>query len=227
MPVGTRLLVVGEPEAGASALVRVLAGLSRPNHGRIEIAGLSDPSRAGFGRRAAFLGAEPGIHSWMTPREALVLADRLLELDAADADERIDRALAGAGIPSGASDRSVGRGGPPILQRTGLAAALLGDPEVLLLDEPLRALEAEDRADLLDLPGDRRTVVIASRYPAADAGLASHVALVRGGRIALVAPVGDIDAAGLSLSLRGIAELADRRAGADGAYEPEPVAMAR
>jgi len=207
-----RLLVVSEPAASASALVRVLAGLSPPDHGRVEIAGLADPSRDGWGRRIAHLGPEPGIHAWMTPREALALAAGLLELPRAESTRRIGRALAWARIPPEAVDRPVRRGGPPLLQRTGLAAALIADPEVLLLDEPLRALETHERARLLRLPGRRRTIVLASRYPASEEGLASHVALLRDGRAALMAPIADLEMAGLPLSMRGIAALADGRA---------------
>ncbi|HEX7172379.1 MAG TPA: ATP-binding cassette domain-containing protein [Candidatus Limnocylindria bacterium] len=214
VPVGMRLLLVGEPEESASVLLRVLAGLSRPDRGRIEIAGLRDPSAEGWGRRIAYMGPEPGIPSWMTPREALDLTAGLLELSTADAARRIDRALAWAHVPLDAWDRPVRRGGPPLVQRTGLAAALLADPEVLLLDEPLRALEAEDRSRMLRLPGRRRTILLASRYPASEAGLTTHVALIRGGRLALHAPIADLEAAGLPLSMRGIGALADRRAAA-------------
>ena len=199
VPVGMRLLVVGEPEEGASALLRVLAGLR-------------DPSADGWGRRIAYLGPEPGIPAWMTPREALDLAAGLLELSAIEAERRIERALAWAHVPADALDRPVRRGGPPLIQRTGLAAALVADPEVLLLDEALRALEADDRSRLLRLPGKRRTILLASRYPAAEEGLATHVALLRDGRVALLARVAELEAAGLPLSMKGIDSLADRRA---------------
>ncbi len=211
VPVGMRLLVVGQPEASASMLVRILAGLSRPKRGRIEIAGLTDSTADGWGRRVAYLGPEPGIHAWMTPREALELAARLLALPAPEAARRVERALAWVRIPAELANRPVGRSGPPLLQRTGLAAALIADPEVLLLDEPLRALEAHERVRLLRLPGRRRTVLHASHYPASEEGLATHVALLREGRVALLASLRDLEAAGLSLSMRGIVALADAR----------------
>lgn len=217
-----RLLVVSEPDASASALLRVLAGLSRPGRGRVEIAGLSDPSRTGWGRRVAYLGPNPGIHLWMTPREALALAASLLELATSEAARRTERALAWARIPGSAVDRPVGRGGPPLLQRTGLAAALIGDPEVLLLDEPLRALEAHERARLLRVPGRRRTILIASHYPASEEGLASHVALMRGGRVTMLARLADLESAGLPLSMRGITALAELNRAAADSPDPEP-----
>jgi ABC-2 type transport system ATP-binding protein len=212
--VGMRLLVVAKPDESASTLLRVLAGLSRPDRGRLEIAGLRDPSAAGWGRRIAYLGPEPGIPAWMTPREALELAAGLLDLPPAEATVRIGRALAWAHIGGDAADRSVRRGGPPLLQRTGLAAALLADPEVLLLDEPLRALEAEERSRLLRLPGERRTILLASRYPASEAGLTTHIALLRRGRVAMLAAIAELERAGLPLSLKGIGALAAHRAAA-------------
>ncbi|HEU5325757.1 MAG TPA: ATP-binding cassette domain-containing protein [Candidatus Limnocylindria bacterium] len=211
VPVGMRLLLVSEPDGPASTLVRILAGLARPSRGRVEIAGLRDASPGGWGRRVAYLGPEPGIRPWMTPREALVLAADLLELEGEEAERRIRRALAWTRIDAGSADRPVRRGGLPLLQRTGLAASLVGDPELLLLDEPLRAIDAEERRRMLRLPGRRRTIVLASRYPASEEGLVSHVALLRGGRIALVAPVEALGQAGLPLSGRGIATLAELR----------------
>ena len=216
VPVGVRLLVVAQPDESASTLLRILAGLTRPSRGRMEIAGMADPSAHGWGRRIAYVGPEPGIPAWMTPREALALAAGLLELPAAEASRRTERALAWARVSPDAVDQPVRRGGPPLLQRTGLAAALLADPEVLLLDEPLRGLEAEERARLLRLPGRRRTVLLASRYPAREAGLVTHVTLLRSGRVALLATVAELEANGLSLSMRGIESLADLRAQAAG-----------
>ena len=227
VPVGVRLLVVSEPEESASTLLRILAGLSRPSRGRMEIAGMADPSGDGWGRRIAYVGPEPGIPPWMTPREALALAAGLLELPASEAERRTERALAWARIGPDAIGSPVRRGGPPLLQRTGLAAGLLADPEVLLLDEPLRALEADERARLLRLPGLRRTILLASRYPASEAGLVTHVALLRAGRVALLAAIAELEANGLSLSMRGIESLADLRASSDatrGATGPRAVA---
>lgn len=206
---GTRLVVVGEPDEGASDLVRVLAGLTRPRRGRVSIAGLDGPAALRAGR-VAYLGPEPGIPGWMTPREALDLAADLAGMAGPAAARAVERVVAHARIPGDALDQPIRRAGPVIGQRTGLAVAILGDPEVLLLDEPLRALGAAERVSLLRLPGRRRTVMLASRYPASEAGIATHVALVRDGRIAVLARVDELTAHGLPLSLRGIGALADR-----------------
>ncbi len=214
VPHGARLLLVSDPDATASTLLRVLAGLSRVERGEIQIAGSSNPSTAGWGRRLAYLGPDPGMHTWMTPLEALKLAADLLDLAPDEAARRIERAINWARIPLDAASRPMRRGGEPLQQRTGLAAALIGDPEVLLLDEPLRALEERERMRLLKVPGRRRTIMLASRYPASEVGLMAHVAYLRAGRVELIAPVGALEKAELPLSHRGIAALAEMRAAA-------------
>jgi ABC-type multidrug transport system ATPase subunit len=212
VPVGARLLVVSEPDAAGSLLVRILAGLAHRDGGRIRIAGTSRPdaSSQGWGRRIAFVGPETGLYPWMSAAETLDLAARLALLDAVTARRRIREAVDrwGLGVHL---DRPMRRIGLAHLQRTAMAAALLGDPEVVLLDEPLRAVDPDERVRLLRLPGERRTILIASRYPASEAGSVNQVVLIRGGRVAVQASVLDLDLRRLPLSHRGIAALADQR----------------
>jgi ABC-type multidrug transport system ATPase subunit len=219
VPVGGRLLVVSDPDSSASTLLRVLAGLSRPERGRIRIAGSIESGPDGWGRRVAYIGPETGLHAWMTPIEVLRLAGDLLDLPAAESARRAERAIARARIPAGALARPMSRGGIALQQRTAFAAALIGDPEVLLLDGPLRALEAGERLSLLRVRGPRTTILLASKYPASEVGLAAHVVYLRGGRVELIAPIAALEAAGLSLSHRGIEALAAMRA-ADAAHRP-------
>lgn len=222
VPAGGRLLLVSDPDSSASTLLRVLAGLSRAERGRIRIAGSTEPGSAGWGRRVSYLGPNPGLHTWMTPLEALHLASELIDLAPADRARRIERAASWAGIPAAAMAQPMSRHGAALQQRAGLAAALIGDPEVVLLDEPLRALDADERRRLLRLPGPRRTVMLASRYPASEVGLAAHVVYLSAGRVALIAPVAELEAAGLSLSHRGIEALAAMRAAGTAPSRPAP-----
>jgi len=212
VPAGARLLIVSDPETTASTLLRVLAGLSRARQGEVHLAGSADSTSEGWGRRVAYLAPNPGLHAWMTPTEALHLAGRLLGLPQEEATRRVARAMDWTRIPAAAAGGPIRRGGLSLLQRTGLAAALVGDPEVLLLDEPLRAIDEHERSSLLKLPGQRRTIVMASRYPASEAGLVAHVAYLRRGRIELIAPVTALERAELPLSHRGIVALAELKA---------------
>jgi ABC-2 type transport system ATP-binding protein len=215
--VGARLLVVSRPERSASMLLRILAGLSRMQSGVVRLAGVARPdsSAAGWARRVGYVGPEAGIYPWMTPREVLRLAGRIAEYDPAEIQRRIDHVAERYRIGVHL-DQPIRRGGEPLAQRVALASAMLTEPEVLLLDEPLRAVEPEERARLLTIPGRRRTVVIASRYPASETGLVNQVAFLQDGRLALHASVDELEKKGLALSQRGIdafVELAAAEAG--------------
>ncbi len=204
---GTRLLVVSDPAQTASTLVRVLAGLATFAGGRVWVAGSELSLADGVPRRVAYLGPETGLHEWMTPIEVLELAGDLLGLSPAETARRTQRVISWARIAPSAATRPMRRGGEPLLQRTGLAAALMAEPEVVLLDDPLRAIDLEERTKLLSLSGRRRTVILASTDPAIEAGLAGSVAYLEAGRIGVLAPISALERAGLPLSHRGISEL--------------------
>lgn len=214
VPVGARLLLVSRPDASASLLLRILSGIAMAEAGLIRLAGLPLPGAGprGWARRIAYVGPEAGIYSWLSPREALDLAARLSGVERAARRGLVDSSLEHHGLSS-AADRPIGRGGPGVEQRVALAAALLGDPELLLLDEPLRALDTEERNRLLRLPGRRRTVLLASRYPASEQGLVDRFALLVDGRVRLHLPISQLGAQGLPLSFQGIEAVAPRRAG--------------
>ncbi|HET7142341.1 MAG TPA: ATP-binding cassette domain-containing protein [Candidatus Limnocylindria bacterium] len=209
VPVGARLLLVSRPEASASLLLRILAGVARADGGRLGLAGLSraDAGAAGWARRIGYVGPEASIHGWLTPREALSLAADLIELAPAEREQLINGALEGYDL-AGAADQPIRRGGPSVAERVALAAAQLNQPEVLLLDQPLRAVDPLQRLRLLLGVGRRQTVVIASRYPAAEAGLVNRVVLLRDGRVVLNAPLGDLERAGRPLSMSAIERMA-------------------
>ncbi len=208
--VGARLLLVSEPETAGSLLLRVLAGLSRADGGSFRIAGGTGPdgSATGWGRRMAYVGPETGLYSWMSAAETLAISARLLGLDAEVGRRRIDEATARWGLSQGL-DRPMRRNGLAYLQRAAIAAALVADPEVVLLDEPLRAVDPDERVHLLRLPGQRCTLILSSRYPASESGAVNQIALLRDGRVAMHAPLSALTEHGLPLSHKGIGRLAE------------------
>lgn len=210
VPAGARVLISGEVPESPSLLLRIMAGLARPDRGRVVVAGLLREAAIpeGWARRVGFVGSDPGIPLWMTPAESLQLAARLAGIDGPQRDRLIDEALQRFQLGA-IRDRPLRHAGRIVAERTALAAALLPDPEVLLLDEPLRAHAPPDRLRMLQIPGERRTVLIASRFPAQEGGVIDRVVLIRDGRIALHAPVTELDAQRLPLSLRGMTALAD------------------
>lgn len=208
LSVGSRLLLIGDPEESASLLLRVLAGLAHPEGGTLELAGehRAGDLRQGWRRRVAYAGPRTVPYPWLSAREALDLAGRLIGLEPTEREERIERAVLHWRLGRDL-DLPMRRAGPSVAQRAGLAAALLGDPEIVLLEEPLRAVEPDERAALLRLPGARRTVILASRYPASESGIVDRVALLRDGRIALHEPVARLQQRQLPLSRQGVDRL--------------------
>lgn len=219
--IGARVLLVGIPDAASTMLLKILAGLRRADRGRIEMAGLSraDDSPIGWARRIAYVGREPAIYPWLTAREALGMTASLLEIERGEGRRRVTAAIDYWQLADGL-DRPIGRNGDAYRQRVAVAAALLGEAEVILLDEPLRAVDPDERIRLLRLPGSRRTVIVASQHPASEAGIVDQLVLLRGGRIALHVPLAALDEHGLAMSVRGIGRLADRIG------EPLPTAAA-
>ncbi len=209
VPVGARVLIVSRPESSAALLLRILSGIARADAGRILLAGLSqaDAGPTGWARRVGYVGPDAAIHAWLSPREALHLAGRLGELSGMVLAERVEASLERYGLAD-IADQPMRRGRPAATQRVALAAAMLLDPEVLLLDEPLRALDAQERARQLRFTGRRRTVLLASRYPSSAAGLVNRIVFLRDGRVRLNASPADLERNGLSLSMSGIEALA-------------------
>jgi ABC-type multidrug transport system ATPase subunit len=209
VPVGARLLLVSRPDAAASLLMRILAGIARADGGRVLLAGLSraEAGPMGWARRVGYVGPRAAIQSWLSPREALQLSGGLAAYRGRALATLTDVALERYGLDN-VADRPIRRGGVAIAERVALAAAQLSEPEVLLLDEPLRALDPQERARLLGLAAPRQTLIMASRYPSTEAALVNRVVLLADGRVRLNSATADLERRGLALSMSGIEALA-------------------
>jgi heme ABC exporter ATP-binding subunit CcmA len=165
LPAGGVLLVTGPNGSGKTTLLRVLAGLSAPSGGDLEL-----PPRG----RIGYLGHEPLVYRELTPLENLGLFARLYRVP--EARERVGMLLERFGLWDVRHERvsAFSRG---MQQRLGLCRVLLHEPDLLILDEPFNALDA-DAASLLDrtlsdeLAG--RTLVVATHDPERVAGLATQ-----------------------------------------------------
>ena len=155
---GSALVVMGPNGAGKTTLLRLLAGLTAPTRGSLDVA--LDRSRLGF------LGHEPLLYRELTALENLDLYGRLYRVP--ERRERIGMLLERFGLWDVRGQRvaALSRG---MTQRLALCRALLHDPELLLLDEPHSALDTEGAAlldDELAARAGRATLVVATHDPA-------------------------------------------------------------
>jgi ABC-2 type transport system ATP-binding protein len=183
VPSGVVYGLIGPNGAGKTTLLSVLAGLRRPNSGRMEI---------GVDRsRIAVLPDSPRFDPWLTALEVLELAAKLAGPSARD---DLGAVLAEAGLTE-AAGRRVGGFSRGMLQRLGLAATVVGRPEVLLLDEPAAALDPEGRREVLDLVQRLRgsaTVVFSSHILGDVEEVSDWVGILDRGRLRFQGPVADL-----------------------------------
>ena len=187
---GRTLVVFGPNGAGKTTLLRMLATLLRPNAGEVRVLGgaLPDDGWAVRGR-IGFLGHEALLYRELSGRENLRFHARLHGV----ARERVDAVIDAVGMTARADDpiAELSRG---MVQRLAVARAVLHEPELLLLDEPLANLDPAAAAQVQPLigAGAGRTRVVTSHDPAG--GLAgADVALgLKAGRVALLAPAAQV-----------------------------------
>jgi ABC-2 type transport system ATP-binding protein len=180
---GRVYLLVGPNGAGKTTLLRVLAGLARPTSGSVSIAGRPLSS---LERPAQVVGAcldpirLPSLRSGRQHLACLAVAARLPR-------QRVEEVLDMAGLPAEVASRRAGTYSLGTRQRLTLAAALLGDPQVIVLDEPTTGLDVHGvawlRRQLRDWAGAGRTVLVASHSLTDLAPMADRVVVLDRGRL--------------------------------------------
>lgn len=206
VPAGSITGVLGPSGSGRTTLLRILAGLARPTRGSAVILGISVRSRRGveLRRKVGVLPSDDAIYEWMSGREQLSFAAELAGIGRLDIPARVSAMLERVGLTALADART------PLYdlaqrRRLGLAQTLIGEPEVVLLDEPAAALDPAARAELLGLVGDlrgRATVLLSTADPANVEAICDRVAVLESGRL--------VAAARVDALLRGVAGSAYR-----------------
>jgi ABC-2 type transport system ATP-binding protein len=177
---------IGPNGAGKTTTMKILTGLMLPTAGQAWVHELpvSDPqSRA----RLGFLPEGTFFHDYLTGREFLDFHASLLGLPRELRRERIPGLLARVGL-AGAEDRQIRRYSKGMRQRAGLAQALIGDPDLVILDEPMSGLDPLGRKDvrdvILSLRDEGKTVFFSSHILEDAEVICDQVAIILNGRIA-------------------------------------------
>jgi ABC-2 type transport system ATP-binding protein len=223
---------LGPNGAGKSTTMRMIVGLDRPTSGSVTVNGRRYAEhRAPMHQVGALLDAK-AIHPGRSARNHLLAMGATHRIDA----KRVDEVIALTGLESVARKRvrgfSLGMG-----QRLGLAAALLGDPATLVLDEPVNGLDPEGvvwvRQFARRLAAEGRTVLLSSHLMSEMAQTADHLIVLGRGRVLADAPMSEIlsDAGGASVQVRSpdaarLAGLLETGGAAVTTIEPDLISVA-
>ena len=201
VPRGSAFGYLGPNGAGKTTLIRVLLGLTRADAGTMSLLGYPVPRHrdAALARVGAIVD-EPRFHPHLTGRQNLRLLAAAREPAARD---RVGPALERVGLARRGDDR-VSEYSMGMRQRLGVAACLLADPELLLLDEPMNGLDpagmAEMRELILSMVAEGRTVVLSSHLLDEIERTCDAVAIVDHGSIIRQGPIAEL-LAGAQLAL--------------------------
>jgi ABC-2 type transport system ATP-binding protein len=177
IPTGTVFGLLGPNGAGKTTLLRVLMGLVFPDAGEVNRGSLS-PARIGYLPERAFFPPR------FTVRDYLVTLGRLADLQGNTLGKRVDQLLQQVGLDD-VTGRRLGACSRGMLQRLGLAQALLGDPPLLLLDEPALGLDPSGqrfmREQITALHQAGKTVLLSSHHLDEVTRICTHIAVLSKG----------------------------------------------
>ncbi|WP_216829697.1 ABC transporter ATP-binding protein [Alkalihalobacterium elongatum] len=145
---GRCVALLGPNGAGKTTILKMLAGLLKPTEGNItfEEFGTNDDFRNHIG----YLSQYPVFHNWMSGQEFLEYAGKLCHLSREEAKERTAELIEMVGLYD-AKDRRIGKYSGGMKQRLGIAQAIIHRPKLLLLDEPVSALDPFGRREVLEM----------------------------------------------------------------------------
>ena len=146
---GAAFGLIGQNGAGKTTFIKLMLSIARPTSGALQLLG-GDPHDPSVRRRVGYLPERLDLPPFFTPVACLKSIARLKGMSTAEADAGIPRVLRWVGLEEEAWGRKVGRFSKGMKQRTGLAAALLGDPDILVLDEPTNHLDIPAKQMLED-----------------------------------------------------------------------------
>ncbi len=195
VPEGSVFGLLGPNGAGKTTTLRLIAGLTRPTSGRVLVDGVGvtvDP--LSVRRRLGYLEQDPRGYGWLTGREQVRMLGRLHGLAGPELEQAVSLALSRVDL-AGAADRRAGTYSGGMRQRLGIAGALVHRPTIVVLDEPVSALDPEGRRDVLNLIAALRgeTTVLFSTHVLADVErICDRVGILDHGQLVVEGPLAEL-----------------------------------
>lgn len=179
---GKCVSLLGQNGAGKTTTLRMLSGLMKPTKGTISIDGASSSDIRSF---IGYLPQYPVFHNWMTGKEFLIYVGQLAHLSKKEATSRAEALLKQVGIED-AKNRRIGKYSGGMKQRLGIAQAMIHNPKLIMLDEPVSSLDPIGRREVLNLLEElkQETTVLFSTHILSDAEeVSDELLLLHDGRI--------------------------------------------
>ncbi len=190
---GEILGYLGPNGAGKTTTFKVLLDLIRPDKGEVEIFGR--PADRKSRGRIGFLPENPYFYMYLTAKESLRFHGQLSGMDKKLREERIPMLLEKVGLDY-AANKTLKKFSRGMLQRIGIAQAMINDPDILILDEPMSGLDPSGRSRMRDIILSCRdagkTVIFSSHILSDVEVMCDRAAMVRGGRLQQVVTVGEM-----------------------------------
>lgn len=176
--------VLGPYGAGKTTLIHLIAGFLRPDRGSIRVLGSEQIQQVDG--RVGYVPERVRYHTRYTVREYLLYLGRFSGLSGATLRQRVAAEIGAFGLTS-VADRLLSALSHGMVQRVGLAQALLSEPEVLLIDEPTAGLDPEGQRDIIDLLVAVRqrgcTILMTTHFLDEADMLCDRIGILHGGRI--------------------------------------------
>jgi ABC-2 type transport system ATP-binding protein len=192
--------LLGPNGAGKTTTLKMITALIFPDKGSIEIFG-KPPSSVSARKRIGFLPENPWFYDYLTAKEFLLMAAGIFGIKSDLAKERITKLLDQLGI-SHVADVPLRKFSKGMLQRAGLAQALINDPDLIILDEPLSGLDPIGRRELreiiLDLKNRGKTVLFSSHILSDVEEMCDRVAIISKGTLKTIGDLESLLAKGQS-----------------------------
>jgi ABC-2 type transport system ATP-binding protein len=182
---------LGPNGSGKTTTLKMLMGLIAPSGGEAFMFGRPAPSLHAR-RKIGFLPENPYVYPYLTPREFVEMNGRLSGMSGATLRKRTEEVLDKTGVLY-AADRQVRRLSKGMLQRAALGAALVADPEMLVLDEPMSGLDPVGRKEVRDILFAEReagcTIFFSTHILSDVEAMCDHVTILRQGKVVESGPI--------------------------------------